>query len=69
MRSLDKRWVPRRWNDSRWKEELPPQFLGPGGVDLAKSVVEKGGDDDFAIGVLNDVEFMVCFFPWVILPV
>ena len=30
---------------------------------------EKGGDDDFAIGVLNDVEFMVCFFPWVILPV
>jgi hypothetical protein len=58
LQSREKRWKPPQWDDSKWEDEVPEEFWGPGGLALAKKILDSD-KDDLAGGKSTDAEFMV----------
>jgi hypothetical protein len=53
------RWTPRRYDDTRWEDEIPTEFRGPQGLDMAKGVLSEDAVEDKLAQSWEDIRFKV----------
>jgi hypothetical protein len=57
------RWSPRHYDDTRWENEIPTEFRGPLGLDMAKDVLSEDAVEDKLTRSWEDMRFKVRNLP------